>query len=279
MEENTPISTINPSEIPVQSQPIPPSSAPNHKNFPPSILGVLALVLIVGSGSYYLGTQQSVNSKNDILPTSTPTPQVTPEPTVAEQPSPSVIPTSNVSQPTQTPPTSTKTVVIPSNWKPFTATDSEYGVKTSMSMPLGYSFGFSGSEFTIQNDSDSTELWDYSTSIYRNNDSVLNNHYDGSSRRAWYAKYLIEKQSADKIVSVKEHSLNSSTYLEITVQAPSYDDPGVPNATKSGTHYIFVQNNILHMITPASIKSYTSNAQIPRNIEPILESLTSAHIK
>lgn len=170
-------------------------------------------------------------------------------------------------------------MVVPSNWKQFTATDPDFGVKTTMSMPPAYSFRFTGSEFTIQNDSDATELWDYSSSVYRDNDGVLKNHYDGSSRRAWYEKRLSERQSTDKIVSVKEKPVNSSTCLEITVQTPSYDDHGVTTGRKNGTHYVYVQNNILHMLTPASNKAYTSAAQIPNNIEPILASLTSVQTK
>lgn len=276
MEMNTSTLPVNPSEIPIRPQPIQPPLN-NQKGFFPIVLGVIILLLVVGGGAYYLGTQQNNNSKNNNLPTTNS--QVTLEPTTTDQTSPSVNPTSNVNQPTQKPTTSNKTLVIPSNWKQFTATDPDFGVKTTMSMPPGYSFRFTGSEFTIQNDSDATELWDYSSSVYRDNDGVLKNHYDGSSRRTWYEKRLSERQSTDKIVSVKEKPLNSSTYLEITVQTPSYDDHGVTSGTKNGMHYVYVQNNILHMITPASNKAYTSAAQIPNNIEPILVSLTSVQTK
>jgi hypothetical protein len=262
---------VNPPEITAQPQPIQPPIN-NRKVFFPIILGGVVLLLVVGGGAYYLGTQQNNNSPIT-------NPQVTLEPKTTDQISPSVNPTSNVIQPTQNPTASSNIVVIPSNWKQFTATDPDFELKSTMSMPPGYSFRFTGSEFTIQNDSDATELWDYSSSVYRDNDGVLKNHYDGSSRRLWYEKHLSVRQSMDKIVNVTEMPLNSTTYLEITVQAPAYDDHGVTSGTKNGTHYVYVQNNILHMITPASNKAYTSAAQIPNNIEPILASLFSVQAK
>lgn len=237
------------------------------------IAGVVAACFIVfGIGGYYLGTQKNNTLQNSQLPMPSPTSSVTTET------SPALNPTSKPVV-TQIPSVAPKPISIPSNWKKYTAEDPDFGVRTTMFMPPGYSFRFTGSEFTIQNDSGATELWDYSSSVYRDNDGVLKNHYDGSSRRAWYEKRLLERQSTDKIVSVKEKPLNASTYLEITIQTPSYDDHGVTSGTKNGIHYVYVQNNILHMITPASNKAYTSSAQIPGNIEPILASLTSIQTK
>ena len=233
---------------------------------------VIACFIIFGIGGYYLGTQKNNTPQNNQLPIPSPTSSVTTEtPSVTNPTSESVV--------TQNPSVTTKPISIPSNWKKYTAEDPDFGVRTTMFMPPGYSLRFTGSEFTIQNDSDVTELWDYSSSVYRNNDGVLKNHYDGSSRRAWYEKRLSERQSADRIVSVKEKPLSATTYLEITVQTPSYDDRGVTSGTKNGMHYVYVQNNILHIITPASNKAYTTAAQIPGNIETILVSLTSIQIK
>ncbi|MDA1079851.1 MAG: hypothetical protein O2840_04160 [bacterium] len=277
MEIDDPTHSVTPSEIPVQPLSTQPSPVNYQKNFLPIIFGVMVLILVVGSGAYYLGTQQNNSSTNNNFPSTIP--QDTMESTTADQTSPLVNPTSNINQSAQKTETSGETVVIPSNWKQFTATDSDFGVKTTLSMPPGYSFRFSGSEFMIQNDSDATELWEYSSSVYRNNDGVLKNHYDGSSRRAWYEKRLAERQSTDKIVSVKEKPLDSYSYLEITVQTPLYDDRGITSGTKNGTHYVYVQSNILHMITPASNNAYTSAAQIPNNIEPILASLISVQTK
>jgi len=238
------------------------------------VIGTVILVcfVIFGFGGYYLGTQKSNSSQNNQPPVFSPTSSVTTE-------TPPITNPTNEPVVTQKPVVTTKPISIPSNWKKYTAEDPDFGVKTTLSMPPGYSFRFTGSEFTIQNDSDATELWDYSSSVYRDNDGVLKNHYDGSSRRAWYEKHLSERQSTDKIVSVKEKPLNASSYLEITVQTPSYDDHGVASGTKNGMHYVYVQNNILHMITPASNKAYTAAAQIPGDIEPILSSLTSVQTK
>lgn len=238
------------------------------------IIGIVFFVcsVIFGIGGYYLGTQKNNTSQNNQPFAPSPTsPATTKTPSIA---SPTIEPVV-----TQKPNDANKSVTIPPNWKKYTADDPDFGLKTTMSMPPGYSFRFTGSEYTIQNDSDATELWDYSSSVYRDNDGVLKNHYDGSSRRTWYENRLLEKQSTDKIVSVKEKPLNASTYLEITVQTPSYDDHGVASGTKNGMHYVYVQNNILHMITPVSNKAYTSAAQIPVNIEPMLASLSSVQTK
>ena len=233
---------------------------------------VIACFIIFGIGGYYLGTRKNNTFQNSQRPIPSPTSSVTTETPSATNPT-------NEPVVTQKPSVTTKPISIPSNWKKYTAEDPDFGVKTTLSMPPGYSFRFTGSEFTIQNDSDATELWDYSSSVYRNSNGVLKNHYDGSSRRAWYEKRLSERQSADRIVSVKEKPLNATTYLEITVQTPSYDDRGVTSGTKNGMHYVYVQNNILHMITPASNKAYTTAAQVPGNIETILASLTSVVTK
>lgn len=235
------------------------------------VVGVLLGFVLFGVGGYMLGIQQN-SQRNIVVDNDTITP--TQSPTIALQPSPTSEPLV-----TEKPTTITKPVLVPSTWKKYTSDDQEFGIKTTMVMPPGYSFSFTGSESSIQNDSDATELWDYSTSVYGDNDGVLKNHYDGSSRRAWYEKRLSEGQSTDKILSVKEKPLNSSSYLEITVQTPAYDDQGVVSGTKNGIHYVYVQNGILHMITPISDKAYTSAAQIPANIEPILASLASVLTK
>lgn len=253
------------------NQPVPTSEKPKINYM---VVGTVILVcfVIFGFGGYYLGTQKSNNSQNNQPPVSSPISSVTTK-------TPPITNPTNEPVVTQKPIVTTKPISIPSNWKKYTAEDPDFGVKTTLSMPPGYSFRFTGSESIIQNDSGATELWDYSSSVYRDNDGVLKNHYDGSSRRTWYEKHLSEKQSTDKIASVKEKPLNASSYLEITVQTPSYDDHGVASGTKNGMHYVYVQNNILHMITPASNKAYTTAAQISGNIEPILASLTSVEIK
>ncbi|MBM3209002.1 hypothetical protein FJZ40_01795 [Candidatus Shapirobacteria bacterium] len=238
------------------------------------VIGSIVLICFVvfGFGGYYLGIQRNKNSQNNQPPVSSPTPSLTTR-------IPPITTSTNTPEVTQNPIVTTKPISIPSNWKKYTAEDPNFGIKTTMAMPSGYSFRFTGSEFTIQNDSDATELWDYSSSVYRDNGGVLKNHYDGSSRRAWYEKRLSERQSTEKIISVKEKPLNATTYLEITVQTPSYDDHGVTSGTKNGLHYVYAQNNILHMIVPASNKAYTSSALIPGNIESILASLTSIQTK
>lgn len=144
-------------------------------------------------------------------------------------------------------------------------------------MAPGYSFIFTGSEFTIQNDSDATELWDYSTSVFSGKDG-LKNYYDSTSRRSWYQRKLngeftipeeVQKKRGD-ILDATEHSIGSQSYLEVSVK----DLQG--NIEK---HFIFAQNRMVHIIKPASNKANTSSAQIPTYIGTIFASLNSVQTK
>ena len=158
-----------------------------------------------------------------------------------------------------------KTIVVPSNWKEFSDEDWDYNFKVSLSLPPGFSFSFSGSEWMIKNDSDSTELWDYSPRT----------DYDGGSRRAWYQKVFPN----NKIVSVVEKELNDNSYLDLSIEIPKYDDHGVVSGTQIVSHYLYVKDNIAHLITPVSRKAYSKEAVIPENIAPILVSLKLTRTK
>lgn len=255
----------------IKQQQVDEKSRPNYWR----ILAVVFAVLFLGSLCLNISNMRT-EKQQAVLPTPTQKPTVSP----TEQ----LLPTKQpLSSPFPSPTAATKPVTIPADWKSYTATDPDFGIKTTLSMPPGYSFRFTGSEFTIQNDSDATELWDYSTSVYRDNDGVLKNHYSASSRRTWYENYLSTKQNTfqykDKVLNVLEIPINASSYLAITVESPSYNDHGEVSGTKKGTHYVYVQNNILHMITPISNKAYTVSAQIPKYIGVIFVSLSSSQIK
>ncbi len=71
MELNNPNPTVTPSENPVQTQPIS-QSTNNRKSAFLIILGVLVLLVTVGSGGYYLGTQKN-NATNQPVNTITQT--------------------------------------------------------------------------------------------------------------------------------------------------------------------------------------------------------------
>jgi hypothetical protein len=76
MELNNPNPSVTPSENPVQTQPVS-QSISNKKSNLPIILGMLILLIAVGAGSYYLGTQKN-SSTNQPLNTIT---QTQPSPT------------------------------------------------------------------------------------------------------------------------------------------------------------------------------------------------------
>lgn len=275
MEENNSNQSANPTNIITQ-----PTLNPvnNQRGNLLIIVGVLVLLVVVGGGAYYLGTQNNSVDNNS----QTANLQITPEPTTLVQTSPSVNPTTNTVQPTQKSSSSSKTITIPSDWKSFTATDPDFGVKTTMSMPPGYSFRFTGSEFTIQNDSDATELWDYSTSVFRGKDG-LKNYYAGQSRRAWYqdlldGDFMAEKPitfTPGKITNAVEHQIGSQTYYEMTVLG----EPPANYSGELGKHFVYVQNGIVHILKPASHKANTAEAKIPQNVGTIFASLSSSQTK
>lgn len=235
---------------------VPPQTVQTRSKLPLILGGIFVLLLIAG-GSYFAGTQMNKTSS------ATPTPSP-----LAEQVSPTTVETV---QTTETPLVTSAPITIPSTWKKFTATDSDFGVTTTMSLPTGYSFAFTGSEYTIQNDSDATELWGYTTSIFSGKDGIKN-YYSGESRRVWYQNYLDGKfaspgsvQGSTKINSVTD----KGSYLEVSIT--SYD---------THINYLFVQNNIVHIIFPASEVAFkTTSSPIKQNMGIIVSSLTSRQTK
>lgn len=162
--------------------------------------------------------------------------------------------------------------VIPPDWKQFTDEDWGFGVKATMSLPPGFSFKFSGSEFLIQKDSDASEIWAYLTSISNDENGKSTNFYNGESRRVWYQEYLKGKHggavrnSDIAIVSTKEHA----GYLEVIVSGIS---------SNNESHYLFVKNGIMNIIQPSSAVAYGSDAVIKKNIAAIISSVSVAKTK
>lgn len=180
-------------------------------------------------------------------------------------PTTSSYPTKNITQ---------TAINIPKNWTRYTGTDPQARLTVSLSLPLGYSFGFSGSEWNLVN-SQNNEFWDYSSSIlfsawsekcnketdkftdfaaYLNQCCLekIKNYYDGGSRRTWYQKYLngdfscSYPASAGKIgnvISVEEIPAGNLSYLKIKVSETN-------NANRFD--YLYVQNGILHILRPTS---------------------------
>jgi len=187
-----------------------------------------------------------------------------------------------------------KSISIPKDWKEHAAEDSSFGIRTTLSLPPGFSFSFSGSEFSIK-DVKSEEIWDYSTSVFvgcspecneENNqpedisDSCFNkprNYYSGESRRLWYKKFLngdffcndsFFGNKTGEIISVDEEFITDNvSYLKVIVESKL--------SGKEETHYLYVQNNILHIIKPSSFKANSPDALLPKYINIILYSLKS----
>lgn len=256
-----------------------------QKGFAPILVVISLLVFGLSiTGAYYLGTkkssqgQKSIEIKEVSSEIFTPLPSQpnnirvsSPLPSLKSDPTPK--PTYITVDPSPSP------LSIPGDWKTYTGTDSDFGIITSMSMPPGFFFNFSGSEFTIQNDSDATELWDYSTSIFRRGECEVKNFYTGGSRRAWYQKKLngdfahkdaVNTKLGD-ILNVKEHAIGNQTYLEVLVK-PTYGN-------FNETHFIYVQNNILHRIKPVSEVSMSGKGKLPQYMDIIFLSLKSKQIE
>src|SRR5687768_3499476 len=100
------------------------------------------MLLASASGAYIFG--ESSEKGNSIS-------------TVKSSPRPTAVATTTSSKPSAA--DLTKKVEIPSDWKSFTATDQEFGIKTTMSLPPNYAFSFTGSEFVILSN-DANEVWD-----------------------------------------------------------------------------------------------------------------------
>lgn len=118
MEQNSPIQPANPSEAPIQTQP--PQTLPikNPKSHLPTILIVLALLFIVGIGSYYFGTQKIKLSPNPRLQTETMPKDIPITQTLPTQPTVTLIPKNNINE----------------GWKSYT--DISYGY--TIQYPLGW---------------------------------------------------------------------------------------------------------------------------------------------
>ena len=108
MEDNSPNQPVSPSDTPVQPQPIT-NQVSHQRGFFPIILGVLVLLLVVGGGAYYLGTQQNKaqTGSETILQHS---------------------PTVENTQPTQIP-TTMQGQVVPANWKTYSNSELGFSLK------------------------------------------------------------------------------------------------------------------------------------------------------
>lgn len=168
-----------------------------------------------------------------------------------------------------------KTMTIPSDWQQHSGIDPEFGVFASLSVPPGYSFGFTGSEWTLHNAQG--ENWDYSTSVFPG-DKGLKNYYTGGSRRVWYQQFLNGDFSGDagktklaEIISVSEYPTGTSTYLAVTLRY-------ILASKRVETHYLYVQNDILHILKPAGVQD-VSTSSITKNMGMIFASLSSKTVK
>lgn len=249
---------------PVTPQPVAPVASPppaQNKSKLPLILGSIVALCLVGGIAYYAGAQ--TGAKN--VPTPTVAPSVTQE---------VVSPTIGLENGEITPATTNKTVIVPKDWKSYTATDPDFGITTTMSLPPGYIFEFTGSDYTLRNES-STELWNFITSVYRNTEGVLKNQYTGQSRRVWYENYLSRGQANSHLTEVVELPINTSTYLRMLVDVPYYDDRGTYTGLGPVYQFLYVQNNIVHVFQPLTEKARASSSEIAQYIEPIFASLSS----
>ncbi len=200
-----------------------------------------------------------------------------PMPPGLESISPVEIPEVAPADPESSPVEVSKPVVVPANWKKFSATDSEYGFTTTLSVPADFSFVFTGSEFMLSNYA-TFEHWDYSTSILSGKNGIKN-YYTGQSRRAWFQQYqngdFMYERPTDyvpgKIVSVVEHPIGKSSYLEITVAGGWL----ISSGKKPEVNYVYVQNNIVHILKPTSERAQSKDAVIPGIVGTIFASLES----
>lgn len=163
--------------------------------------------------------------------------------------------------------------VIPPEWETVTQSDQDFGVTTSISIPQGYDFWFSGSEWTLQTAQEG-EYWDYTPSATRI-DGERVNLYDGGSRRQWYQRFINGELTQDTyipprqtILGTTEIDIGTTSYLRMSVQRTEPLRP-VEN------HYIYFQNGLVHVFSPASEVASGPNATLDQDIGAILSSLQS----
>lgn len=158
---------------------------------------------------------------------------------------------------------------VPKDWKKYSDTDVDFGVKTTVSLPPGCDFKFTGSEWDLR--CGEGDIWDYKTSVFRGKEDDPKNYYSGGSLEEWYKKYLngdffadYTSQEKDLIIKTTKHSVDSESYFELTIKETN---------GRLVAHYLFVQNGIVHIIQPLVIDEPTS--KIKKNIGLIFSSLKS----
>lgn len=165
-----------------------------------------------------------------------------------------------------------KTISIPADWTSYTLINPNSGEQTKLSLPPNYSFTLNDYEFIIQNDQDLEESWSYSTSIFYANEGVKN-YYTGGAVKDWYlgylnGKYLFEKPyifKESRILEAREELIGMRKYIILTVKKDETEK-----------HYLFLENNIVHIFKPASPKANSAPSVISRNIGAIFTSLNSS---
>lgn len=208
-----------------------------------SFFTALLLFVLIGSGGYLIGSRTNRNQS-----------QVLSKKTAPEE----------VSKP--------KTISVPADWTSYTLINPNSGEQTKLSLPPSYSFRLNDYEFIIQNDQDYEETWSYSTSIFYASEGVKN-YYTGGAVKDWYlaylnGKYLFEKPyifKESKILDSKEELIGMRKYLVLTIKKDETEK-----------HYLFLENNIVHIFKPASLKANTAPSIISKNIGAIFASLNSS---
>lgn len=161
------------------------------------------------------------------------------------------------------------TPTIPKDWKEYRDTDIDFGVKTTVSLPPGCSFKFTGSEWDLR--CGEGDVWDYKTSVFRGKEDESKNYYTGGSLEQWYQRYLNYDffeigniVAKDEIIKVKENRIGAISYFNMVIKEGN---------GQTITHYLYAQNGIVHIIQPLIIDEPTS--KIKKNIGFIFSSLKS----
>lgn len=252
-----------------------PSSSPKNSGFSKLVFASLLMLLIGALGGYMLGRSQGQNPPGTLVPPTQPPDGVACTMDAMECPDGSFVgrtgpncefaacPSSKI----ETPSVSNTPIVIPSNWKQFSADFPDLGIRLSFKLPPGYSFQHAYADALIQDDVPTGVVVDQNTPrdiLYFLD--ILVPKYDGGSRRAFYTKYLqgeIEgvNQGEPKIISVTESPLSANSYITFVT---NYNF-GNPN----DVHYVVVKNGTFI----AFHGQQNSQGILQTNIDKILESV------
>lgn len=152
----------------------------------------------------------------------------------------------------------------PEDWIAYSQTDPDFKVQINLSLPLGFAFEFTGSDFTIRN-SDSSEIWNVVTSVTRLEDESLTNTYSGGDVNAWYRRYFNQL-----------HGASNSTIQSVSPTGLFYTATVDLGGGVTETRYLVEDSGYMVVIRPSSQAASSDTASLLPQIAILTDTITIA---